>query len=253
MKSKYILADAIRRAGHYGVALAGLVMLTLTASASGVEVLPPSSLPYGYSYEEWSAKWWEWSLGQPTNHLELVGEPGICSGPASRVRFLNGVYLPVTGGVTSKTNHVTIDSDTPLFFTILSIWVDNSSCPTFTSFTANELAAQASNEWTAVTETSCTIDGEAVAGLENPATTEYLVQSPAFSYTTSKKDNVLEGFFGEPCIPGDMTIYPAVAQGVYLMVAPLKPGKHTIHFVGVVAPGGTPLITEEITFDIEVL
>jgi hypothetical protein len=227
-------------------------MVTLTACASGVEILPPSSLPYGYSYEEWSAKWWEWSLGQPTNHLELVGEPGICSGPASRVRFLNGVYLPVTGGVTSKTNHVTIDGDTPLFFTILSIWDDNSGCP-FTSNSVEELMSTAAGEWSAVTKTSCTIDGGAVAGLENPATTEFLVQSPAFSYTTSKKDNVLEGFFGLPCIQGDTTIYPAVAEGVYLMVAPLKPGKHIIHLAGVVAPGGTPLIDEEITFDIEVL
>jgi hypothetical protein len=253
MKSQFTFTNVVARSGRFALALAGLMTLAIAASASPAEVLPPSSLPYGLSYEEWSAKWWQWSLQQPTNHLEVVGASDICTGPASRVRFLNGVYLPVTGGITTKTNHVTIDSDTPLFFTILSIWVDNSGCPTFTSFTANELAAQASNEWTAVTVTSCTIDGEAVAGLENPATTEYLVQASPFSYTTSAKDNVLAGFFGETCVPGDTTIYPAVADGVYLMLAPLKPGKHTIKLVGVVAPGGTPLITEDITFDITVL
>ena len=42
-----------------------------------------------------------------------------------------------------------------------------------------------------------------------------------------------------------MTIYPAVADGVYLMLSPLSPGKHTIHFVGVVGPGGAPFVNEE--------
>ena len=78
-----------------------------------------------------------------------------------------------------------------------------------------------------------------------------LVQSPPFSYTTAEEGNFLAGIQGEPCIPGGMTVYPAVADGVYLMLSPLSPGKHTIHFVGVVGPDGAYL-TQDITYDITV-
>lgn len=247
MKNQIALTNKVPRPSRFGRVLAGLALLVIAASSSSGQVLPPSSLPYGYSYEEWSAKWWQWNLGQSTNHTELVGEPGICSGPASRVRFLAGAP-----GTTTETRRVTIAAETPLFFTILSVWVDNSGCPTFTSFTADQLAAQAAGEWSAVTVTTCIIDGVPVTGLDNPASTAYLVQAPPFSYTTADNANVLAGIFGEPCIPGDMTIYPAVADGVYLMLAPLSPGKHSIHYVGVVGLVSAPFIRQDITYDITV-
>ena len=65
-----------------------------------------------------------WNMGQSTNHLELVGSPGICEGPASRVRFLAGAPGSVT-----ETNHVTIPAETPLFFTILAFEADNTCLP----------------------------------------------------------------------------------------------------------------------------
>jgi len=226
--------------------MAGLLLPGIAASSSSGQVLPPSSLPYGYSYQEWSAKWWQWNLGQDTNRVELVGEPGICEGPASRVRFLAGAPGSIT-----ETNHVIIPAETPLFFTILSAEADNTGCP-MTSFTADELAAQAAGNWSFVTATTCTIDGVAVADLDNPSNTVYLVQTPAFSYTTAEHGNFLPVFNGVTCIPGGTTIYPAVADGVCLMLSPLSLGKHTIHFVGEVGPGGAYL-TQDITYDITVL
>ena len=253
MKNQLTIATVLCRPGRLGSVLAGLLLLGIAASSSA-QVLPPSSLPYGYSYQEWSAKWWQWTLGQSTNNLELVGYSGICEGPASRVAFLAGVYIPGSGGISIETNHVTILADTPLFFPILSIWVDNTGCPTntFTSLTADELAAEAAGDWSAVTVTTCTIDGVPVAGLDNPTNTAYLVQSPPFSYTTAEHGTVLADF-GEPCIPGGLTVYPAVADGVYLMLSPLSPGKHSIHFVGVVGPVSSPFVEDDITYDITVL
>jgi hypothetical protein len=233
--------------------LLGLLLLVLTAGSSSAQVIPPSSLPYGLSYEEWSAKWWQWTLEQSTQHLELLGPPGVCSGPASRVRFLAGVYIPGAGGITTSTNHVVITDKMPLFFPILSIWVDNSGCPTFTDLTADQLAAEAAGDWSGVTSVSCTIDGVAVAGLTDPSTTEYLVQASPFSYTTAEKDNVVAGLFGEPCIPGGMTIYPAVADGVYLMLSPLSPGRHIIHFIGIVGPSTAPDVEDNLTYEITVI
>ena len=164
--------------------------------------------------------------------MTLVGVPTcLCAGPAHNVRFLEG-----SPGSVTATRHVTISRETALFFPILSVWVDNSDCPNFDTNTLDQLIATAAGLWTGVTEVSCSIDGVPVAGLTDPESTIYHVQSPAFSYTTAAKHNVLADVYGESCIGGGVTVYPAVADGVFLMLSPFKAGKHTIHWVGVV-PG----------------
>jgi len=236
--------------GRFGSALAGLLLLGIAASSSSGQVLPPSSLPYGHSYQEWSAKWWQFFYGQSTNKMEALGSPGICEGPDSRVLFLNGAPTSTT-----ETKQATILADTPLFLAILAFTADNTACPitSFTSNSADVLAAEAVAGWnSAATLTTCTIDGVAVPGLENPTNTIYNVVSVPFSYTTAEKDNIVAVSEGEPCLPGGLTVYPAVADGVYLMLSPLSPGKHTIHFVGEAGPGGS-FLKIDITYDITVL
>jgi hypothetical protein len=63
---------------------------------------------------------------------------------------------------------------------------------------------------------------------------------------------VLAVELGATCVPGDFTIYPAVAEGMYLMLAPLSPGKHTIHAVAVVGPVSAPFAVSDKTIDIRV-
>jgi hypothetical protein len=253
MKNQFTLSSLMAGSARLGLALAGLMLPGIAASAAPAEVLSPSSPQYGLSYAEWSAKYWQWSLGQATNHLELVGDSGVCSGPGSRVRFLSAIYLPGPGGVSIKTNHIVIGPDTPLFFPVLSAYDDNTACPTFNSFTAAELADTNALNWSLVSETTCTIDGVAVPGLSDPATTEYLTISSPFSYTTAEKDNVVAAYFGVPCVPGGLTVYPAVAEGVYIMLSPFPPGRHKINFVGQVTAGGTVVLNENVTYDITVL
>ena len=58
--------------------------------------------------------------------------------------------------------------------------------PRSRTFTADQLAALDAGQWSATTETTCTIDGVAVAGLDDPMNTVYHVVSPPFSYTTAE-------------------------------------------------------------------
>jgi hypothetical protein len=251
MKHSFTLSKLIPRPGRFGSVLAGLLLLVTAASSSRGQVLPPSSLPYGFSYQEWSAKWWQFYYSQSTDNLRPLGSPDICEGPASRVVFLGG-----EPGSTIKTNRVTILKETPLFFAILAFEADNTACPTneFTTNSADMLAQEAIGGWAAdATVTTCTIDGTAVPGLDSPTNTIYNVVSPPFSYTTAEKNNVAAVAEGEPCLPGGLAVYPTVADGVYLMLAPLPPGRHTIHFVGVAGPLSAPFLVLDITYDITVL
>ena len=71
-------------------------------------------------------------------------------------------------------------------------------------------------------------------------------------YTTAKEGNVLANLFSVPCLPGDFTVYPAVSEGVFLMIAPLPPGKHVIQFVGLVGPVNNPFVESDLTYDLTV-
>jgi hypothetical protein len=234
-------------------ALAGLLLLGTAVSSSAAEVIPPSSQPYGYSYEEWSAKYWQWTLGQSADNLQNLGNPDICSGAASRVRFL-GPSIIGGDAIHVVTNHVSVPLGTPLFLSVFSLWQDNGNCPlsAFTTFTAAQLASFDQQSWSLVTETTCTIDGVAVEGMDDPTNSVYNVVSTPFSYTTAEKDNVLAVELGATCLPGDFTIYPAVADGMYLMLAPLSPGKHIIHAVGVVGPPNAPYAKSDRTIELTV-
>ncbi|MGA2247775.1 MAG: hypothetical protein ABSH48_22545 [Verrucomicrobiota bacterium] len=230
--------------GRVGSALAVLLLLWLAGSSALGQILPSSSLPYGFNYADWSAKWWQWTLSQSTNQMEIVSGP--ISGP---VQFLAGAP-----GSVNETRQVTIPAGTALFFPVLSTWDDNSDCPNFDTNTLAQLQATTDRNWSAATETTCAIDGVAVAGLDNPQTSSYFTQATPFSYTTALSNSVLNTVYGNlPCIPGGTTVSPAVADGVYLMLAPLAPGIHTIHFVGIVGPTNAPYLDVDLTYQITVL
>jgi hypothetical protein len=256
MKENTSIKKLLLQHGPLGAVVTALLVLANTASTSSGQALPPESHPYGLSYQEWAVKWWQWSFSLSTNNLELVGTPNLSCGEGAKVRFLAGVYIPGNDGQTIETRKVTIDPGTPLFLSVLANEDDNSGCNgaelDFTTNTVSELLDTVAGNWGYVTLTSCTVDGTMVPGLSDPATTPYLVITPPFSYTTAKEGNVVANLFGVPCLPGDFTVYPAVAEGVYLMIPPLCPGKHVIQFKGLVGPASNPFVESDLTYDITV-
>ena len=69
---------------------------------------------------------------------------------------------------------------------------------------------------------SCEIDGTSVNNLS-----AYHTESPAFGLNTT--EGSLAAAFGFPvCLNA-----PCVDDGFYLMLTPLTPGAHTIHFTGI--------------------
>ena len=98
---------------------------------------------------------------------------------------------------------------------------------------------------------ACTIDGKPVKGLDVLATSPYRVGAQVFSYTLAHQNNLLANYLGPlfgvdlSCIADGTTVSPAAEDGVYLMLAPLSAGQHTIHFT---VQGGL-----DITYELTVL
>jgi hypothetical protein len=226
-----------------------------TTNPDGIKPPLVQTEPYGKTYGEWSAKWWQWTMAFPSNADPASNTAPPDSDQSGKVWFLATAHGSVTvGGSATVTRSLTVPNGKALFFPVLAVIDDNTGCPAYNNplLTAEELAAQAADIFTAVSKTTCTIDGVAVPGLDDPQHSLYRVQSPAFTYKVASHNNLLAAVFDGPCIPDGITVTPAVSDGVFLMVAPLSVGPHTIHFVGVVGPVATPFFFKDITYNITV-
>jgi hypothetical protein len=266
MKNCITRTSRILPAGGITCAAAALALL-LTAPWPAVAdegsptnpdgIKPPlvQTRPYGLTYGEWSAKWWQWTMAFPSTADPASNTAPPDSAQSGKVWFLATVHGSVTvHGSATVTRSLTVPKGKALFFPVMTVIDDNTGCPSYNNplLTADQLAAQAADIWTAVSETTCTIDGVPVQGLDDPQHSLYRVQSPAFTYKVASHNNLLAAVFDGPCIPDGITVTPAVSDGVFLMLAPLSVGPHTIHFVGVVGPVTTPFFFKDITYQITV-
>ena len=243
------------KAGVLAAALALLVAAASPARAHGGPddprhdrslVFPPQAHPYGASYQEWAARYWQRTLSLPVDAASYAA-------PLSDGQF-GDVWLIASplGVPPTNTFQFSIPEGKAMLISPLTYWVDNANCPTFTDFTVDELRTQVAGEWSAVSATSFTIDGATISGLANPQDSPYVFNSTVFSYTLPDHDTYPTVLFGATCIDNGTTIGPAVAEGEFLMVKPLPPGQHLIHMKAVVGPTASPFLVTDITFVITV-
>ncbi len=203
-------------------------------------VVSPQSIYLGMSYGDWAAAWWQWASSLPvTNHpLNDVTGANAAVGQSGKVWFLGGLWwvsggTPPVGPVTRK---ITVPAGTALFFPIAN--GEN----TFPEWPAakNITELWASQDWSTWRDENlyATIDGKKLHELAS-----YLTYSPLFKLWLPYEDNVLQAW-GVPLIPGRggvtieqngvgddvYTIQPSAARGFFLMVEPLRVGKHRITF-----------------------
>jgi len=121
--ANYKLTDVItggimkrKRAIRLLLAMMLTVIVALTANltwANGVTVLPPESYPYGMTYGQWGALWWQWELQAPINKDPVSDTTGAYSGNqlSNSVFFLAGSF---GGGPIVR--HVNVPAGRALFF-----------------------------------------------------------------------------------------------------------------------------------------
>jgi hypothetical protein len=224
---------------------AALSLLAMGASNSAVAganpnpgIAPPGSHPYGKSYSEWAAAWWQWALSFPTAVNPLLDTTGQFAGlgQSGPVFFLAGDF----GGSVERT--CTVPAGKALLFPLLNEFYLGFPCDArnLPGCEVDQALEQANDIATLLSfisaplngaALSCEIDEHALKDLQR-----YREQSSAIFSVTLPEDNVFSSF-GIPAGP----YHPCVDTGYYLMVAPLTPGSHKIHFTSQAGDGSASL------------
>jgi len=219
-------------------ALLAMMLVAMVVQAANPGVQPPQSHPYGKSYAEWSANWWQWFLERPLTAPDPNLGYDIPPGRAGNVWFLaSGLPNPA----------IDIPSSTALFIPLMNVECSSLEPPEsgFHGDTEAEQAECAKYWADHIINLVCSIDGRSMVINES-----YRVTSPQFSF-----DAPTPWVFGDTGGSGN-----AVGDGYYVMVAPLSVGVHTItikatlHFdAGELGPDPVDALETDVTWHITVV
>jgi hypothetical protein len=182
------------------------------SSNSTPSVFPPDSKPYGLTYGEWTAKWWQWAYMMPEANNPMVDNTGekCANNQSGPVWFLAGT----AGG--AVTRECTIPSGTAILVPIINVVCDSALDPSLD--TEAKLRECARTDQDTVTAKEITVDGTNIANLDS-----YRFQSPVFNLTYP--ENNIAGVAPQTA--------KAVSDGFWVLLEPLSPGTHEIHFKSV--------------------
>lgn len=188
---------------------AGLAIGSAAAPAKGATVLSPRAKAYGKSYGQWSAAWWQWALAHPVTGHPFVDDPAfdVASGQSGPVWFLATPF-----GTVERTCVIPAGK-------ALCVGLLNAEASAAEGLGATEEEQRETARFLAdhIRNVTCSIDGVPVNKLES-----YRVSSSQFTFEAPSP-----WIFGEQ--GGSST---AVADGYFLMLAPLTPGVHTLRIQG---------------------
>ena len=174
-------------------------------------IYPPGTKPYGLTYGEWSAKWWQWALRyqkQITQWMMTLGRIAI------EVRMAqSGFELGLE--VARAQRSCVVPSGKAILIPILNAECSTAEFPNFR--TDAELRLWSKSGFDVVTNVDAIIDGVHLRGLE-----KYNTESPPFT-VTFPENNV----YGVGAGPSK-----AVSYGYWIFLKPLSTGKHQIEFSG---------------------
>jgi hypothetical protein len=198
------------------IALILLVIIATSPHASADRVNPGvssiNSRPYGFSYAEWSMKWWQWLVQIPSKMNPINDKTGAncAQGQSGPVWFTAG----------SNQGPAVRDCTVPMGKAIA-----------FFPLTFECSYAEDSTLTTEAQLRSCAANGiqgglpqVSVDGVNFRSVDMYRVQSPLFNLTFPT-DNI----FGAHSGPTQ-----AVSDGWFIILQPLAPGIHTVHASGAV-------------------
>ncbi len=201
--------------------IAGISSAKATDNGLTSQVIAPDAVIAGRTYGEWSAAWWQWALSISVSSNPLFDKGDCNTGQTGQVFFLGGKFC-ITGDTSCNAStakrQCTVRGGKNLFFPIVNS-VD--SVPPPGNIDNFRFVVQGVIDGT--TKLEADLDGQSIKDLR-----AFRIQSSVFGFTLPD-DNVFTAL-GQPEPPG--TYFPAVDDGVYVMLKPLPPGPHLLHFTG---------------------
>jgi hypothetical protein len=213
-----------------------------SCGAPGPAIWPVASRPYDRSFEQWASGWWQWAFSLPTPSNPLLDETGEQCMVGQQGRVWNLAGVPGSGAVTRQCE---VPCDRALFFPLFNAFNINVAPPPYAS---DEELEQILVDFIdqVVSSVAVELDGKPLTTIQSPR-----IRPHFFSYTLPG-DNILLPFFGLNVPAGAYA--PAVDDGYYVMLSPLPPGPHTLHFTASGSfSGGDPEVLQDVTYELEVV
>lgn len=186
-------------------------------------LVPPEDSVAGHSQAEWSRRWWQWAGSFEQQRSPIADQTGeFCMlKQQGNVWFLAGTY-----GTRRTVRACTVPRDKYLFFPLINYVV---MPPADRPIPCGAAVTQAAYSTQPAFNLVLDLDGERFADLE------------AHRQATP-------GCFdmGEKAEPRTR-IYPSAANGYYIMLRPLPPGRHTLNF-----GGALPSMLQAVTYTLNV-
>ncbi len=222
-------ASAVALAGPIGVANPG--------------ILPPGSEPYGKTYGEWGAAWSQWVFTTTTENcpvLDTTGEFALVN-QSGQVYFLAGTFGTLTGSPwetpVSVTRNVTIPAGIGLCIPIIN-WglVYPDDLPTIGASKDTPLEEALDLFYVALNgyldsvpeeNMALVVDGMTMKNLLSyrAQSEPYMVYAPA----DNVQSDLMNWSFPDWAPFYTEGWYPAISDGYYVILAPLRAGSHTVY------------------------
>lgn len=197
-------------------------------------IKPPEAVAYGMNYGQWSAAWWQHVLGIAKENNPLHDRSGQYCGrqQSGPVWFLVG-----DGGGRPVTRTCTVPGGKAIFFPIINVECSSVERPPFFGKNERELRACVGPIMDGIDTGSLKVE---INGVEVPLLQRYRMQSGKFDFVL-RDDNILGVFPSRGS---------AVSDGYWLMLEPLQPGWHVIHFEAKFASGIGRGVGQNVTYNL---
>jgi hypothetical protein len=230
----------LSRAGLAVISAVAAIPAT-TAVAAQAHIAPIYSHPYGQTYGEWAADFWQVALETPASVSPIdVNDRGenCDQGDMGNVWFLFGSLAPA-----SVERSCEIPVGTALFFPLVAVFYGAFLNDPPEQRTDAFIRQQVECAKDAASTLQFTLNGESVPGLDRffkPSEFFYDVQLP--------EDNILG--VTEDVVP-ELKLSPSVDAGFYLLLRPLPPGSYTLHWEGSSAACPFP-VAQDVTYHLTI-
>jgi hypothetical protein len=194
-------------------------MISVQADSLNPSMYSNTSVPFGTAYKDWISKWWQWNAGIPaSSHPRDNYTPQKCTiNQAGPIWFLPDIL----SGKEERT--CTIPTGKAILVPLLtgSCWDDNTDPKLKTDAGIRQCASEGDNYGVI----SANLDGTNLQNLQ-----QYRTMSGYFQITIPK-NNVMNS------IPGT---FKSIADGFFIFLQPLSPGKHDLQLKTSVSNPITP-------------